>query len=98
MRLANMSISRKFYLTACVILLGLCNIVLILLKVVPSGQKIELVIRKPKCYQYPNYSTNTRFFDDILTAKMKPIDKRSIFFLITTCSKDDAINLNARYL
>lgn len=92
-----MSIPRKFFLVACVVLLVLCNITLIVLKVVPSGQNIELLISIPKCYQHPNHITNTRFLNDILAAKMKPNDKSSIFFLVTACSKGGVLNLNARY-
>ena len=91
----NVTNPRVFCLTASIVLFVVCNVTLIVLNVVPLSPKIELVISR-KCYEFPNHLTNTDLLDDILTAKIKPSDRRSIFFLVTTCSSDDATALNAR--
>lgn len=96
MHLATVKIPRLFCLTA-IVLLMLCNIMLIVLKVIPLDQKIELLISIPKCYQFPKYSIITLSLDDIQSAQIKPDNRNSIFFLITACSKNVEIELNARY-
>lgn len=48
------------------------------------------------CYRFP-YKLNgipDGVLDDISNAKLKPEGNRSIFFIITTCSKNNEIALN----
>lgn len=96
MRLKTVTNLRIFCMIASIVLFVLCNIALIILKVIPFDQNIELVINKPKCYEFSSGLVNATLLDDILTVKIAQ-DGKSIFFLVTACSKTNTIAFNSRY-
>lgn len=50
------------------------------------------------CYTFANKNTTKiKLFDDILTAKKKPVKGNSIFFIETTCARNGTVMLNERY-
>lgn len=85
---------RMFYLTSIV---GLILVYVILLFNTEIDQRI--LLNRIDCYNFPNYLNemlNIEVLDDISSAKVKPDDGRSIFFVLTGCSEQGTIVLSAR--
>ncbi|XP_055296562.1 lactosylceramide 4-alpha-galactosyltransferase-like isoform X2 [Sitodiplosis mosellana] len=64
-------------------------------ELVPLNHTTILQRRISSCYQFPDDSSGS-LLADISNAKLKPSDRRSIFFLMTSCSWKGKIALKAR--
>lgn len=71
-----------------------------LIEKIKTTTKIRHLKQRPKkqnCYQFPEDS-NGEFLGDIQNAQVKPVFGRSIFFLMTACTKAEVFTLTARYV
>lgn len=58
----------------------------------------QMIMKRKACYRFPEKDdANAEILDDVLNAKIKPEVGRSIFFLMTSCSKKGVIHLTKRY-
>ncbi|XP_055296581.1 lactosylceramide 4-alpha-galactosyltransferase-like [Sitodiplosis mosellana] len=82
---------RVYYLTLTIGILVLYTLSVTLYKTYKYKQ---MILKRKACYQFPNKDdANVDILDDILNAKVKPVEGRSIFFLMTSCSKKGVIHL-----
>lgn len=56
----------------------------------------KMILNRKACYQYHNNQNSAERLKDILYAKRKPEEGRSIFFLMTSCSNKGIMSLTVR--